>query len=103
MYRLVFYVPTKYCEVVKNALFKKGAGSYKNYKNCSWETLGTGQFMPIENSSPFIGDENKLEILQETKVEMIVKNNVIKDVVEALRENHPYEEPAYSVIKLEDF
>lgn len=103
MYKLAFYVPKDYCESVKNALFEKGAGSYKNYKNCSWETAGTGQFMPIENSSPFIGNKNKLEILQETKVEMIVKDEVIKNVVKTLKQYHPYEEPAYSVIKLEDF
>lgn len=102
MYRLIFYVPKDYSEKVKEAVFLAGAGSYKNYIRCSFETLGTGQFQPIEGSSPYIGERNKLERVPEIKVEMIVKDEIIKEVVRVLKKAHPYEEPAYSVIKLEN-
>lgn len=103
MYKLEIYIPNDHVEQVKEAVFSKGAGSYKNYIRCSWETCGTGQFQPIEGSNPFIGEKDKLEKVPETKVEMIVRNEIIKDVIKTLIESHPYEEPAYSVIKLEDF
>lgn len=103
MYKLEFYVPNEHCEKVKEAVFLKGAGSYENYIRCSWEVQGTGQFQPVEGSNPFIGEKGKLEKVQEIKVEMIIRDEIIKDVINALKESHPYEEPAYSVIKLEDF
>ena len=73
------------------------------YADCSWETLGTGQFRPLEGSDPFIGSSNKLERVQELKVEMICVETVIRKVIEALKQSHPYEEPAYEVIKIENF
>lgn len=103
MYRLIFYVPKEKCECVKEAIFNTGAGSYENYIRCSFESDGIGQFQPTEGSNPFIGEKNKLEKVVETKVEMIVKKEIIREAVKALKKAHPYEEPAYSVIKLEDF
>lgn len=102
MYRLIFYVPKESSEEVKEAAFSAGAGSYKNYIRCSFETQGTGQFQPTEGSNPYIGEKDTLERVVEMKVEMIVREEIIKDVVRALKKAHPYEEPAYSIIKLED-
>ncbi|MCP4671725.1 MAG: NGG1p interacting factor NIF3, partial [Desulfobacula sp.] len=48
-----------------------------------------------------IGKLNELEEVDEYRVEMIVKDALIKTAVAALIEAHPYEEPAYSVLKIE--
>ena len=61
------------------------------------------QFKPLEGSEPFIGSSNKLEYVQELKVEMICQESVINKVVAVLKQTHPYEEPAYEVVKLENF
>tara|TARA_R110001592_G_scaffold59905_3_gene182006 strand:+ start:17294 stop:17605 length:312 start_codon:yes stop_codon:yes gene_type:complete len=103
MFKISFFVPLEYAEVVKKAVFKEGAGKMEAYADCSWETLGTGQFRPLEGSDPFIGSSNKLERVQELKVEMICVETVIRKVIEALKQSHPYEEPAYEVIKIENF
>ena len=103
MYKISFYVPKSHLEEVKIALFNKGAGKYKNYDMCSWQTLGEGQFRPIENADPFLGKLNKLEKVKEYKVEMICKNEIIKNVTSELKRVHPYEEPAYDVIEIIDF
>ena len=102
MYKICFYVPENAVEIVKNALFSAGAGRIGNYDSCCWQVLGTGQFRPLENSHPAIGTTGKVETVSEYRVEMVCEDNIIKEVVEALRENHPYEEPAYDVLKLED-
>lgn len=101
MYKLYFYVPEKNLEEVKNALFKAGAGKIGNYEKCSWQTKGTGQFMPGEASKPFVGKKGTVEKLEEYKVEMVVRDKNIKQVREALLKAHPYEEPAYGLIKIE--
>jgi hypothetical protein len=103
MYKISFFVPTDYAEIVKQAVFKEGAGRVGDYAECSWETLGTGQFKPLEGSDPFIGSSEKLERVQELKVEMICEEGVIKAAINALKQAHPYEEPAYDVLKLECF
>ncbi len=102
MYKLNFFVPSEYKERVKEALFKIGAGRYKNYEYCSFETLGIGQFKPINSADPYIGELNKIERVQEYKVEMICADELIERAVEVLKEAHPYEEAAYEVIEMKN-
>lgn len=103
MYKLNFFVPAEDKERVKNALFDIGVGRYDNYECCSFETLGTGQFKPINSADPHIGELEKIEKIQEYKVEMICSDELIKKAVETLKEVHPYEEVAYEVLKMEMF
>ena len=103
MYKICFYVPENSVELVKNSLFDAGAGHIGNYKFCSWQTLGNGQFHPMKDSNPTLGLQGNTEIVAEYKVEMVCDNDHIKKVISALKDTHPYEEPAYDVIKLEDF
>ncbi len=106
MYKLVFFVPESHKEVVKQAVFAQGAGQYESYDCCSWETLGTGQFKPLSGSQPFIGEQDKIEIVAEYRIEMICAADNIKAVLQALLDSHPYETPAYevwSIKTLDDF
>lgn len=103
MYKLNFYVPTENKEEVKNALFELGAGKYENYEHCCFETLGTGQFKPVNHADPFIGKIGKVEKVEEYKVEMVTPDELIEAVIQRLKEVHPYEEVAYEVFKMESF
>ena len=103
MYKLIYFVPTEAKESTKQALFSLGAGKFNNYESCSFETLGTGQFKPIDKANPHIGSLNTLEIVEEYKIEMICTDELIKQALQILKESHPYEEVAYEVYKLEEF
>lgn len=103
MYKICFYVPDDFTETVKEALFEAGAGKIGNYDQCSWQCTGRGQFRAMEGSKPFIGKQNKLEIVDEYKVELVCDEKSIKMAIKALKSSHPYEEPAYEVYKLENF
>lgn len=106
MYKLTFFVPESHKEAVKQAIFAQGAGRYDGYDCCSWETLGNGQFKPLSGSQPFIGQQEKVEIVAEYRVEMICADESIKSVLQALIAAHPYETPAYdvqSIKMLDDF
>lgn len=100
MYQLCFYVPKSYLEVVKEALFKKGAGKLGDYDCCAWQTQGQGQFRPLPASQPFVGTIDTVEIIQEYKVEMVCSAQYIKPVLIELINRHPYETPAYSVCEI---
>lgn len=101
MYKLCFFVPESHLETVKQALFAKGAGRFGQYDCCSWQTLGQGQFRPLEGSNPHLGNENELETLKEFKVEMICGEECLKAVLVELLAVHPYEEPAYEVYPIQ--
>jgi hypothetical protein len=102
MYKLCFYVPENATELVKTAIFEAGAGKIGDYDSCCWQTSGTGQFRPLENSNPYIGKKGQIETVAEFKVEMVCDDPYIKAAIAALKASHPYEEPAYEVYKLED-
>ncbi|MEA3405977.1 MAG: YqfO family protein [Pseudomonadota bacterium] len=103
MYKLCFFVPESHLETVKAALFTVGAGKIGQYDCCCWQVKGLGQFRALEGSNPFIGQQGQIEIVEEYKVEMVCETELIKEVVAALKQSHPYETPAYEVIKLESF
>lgn len=97
MYKIVVFVPKRYVEEVKLALFDAGAGQFRNYDWCAWQTAGTGQFRPNNTSQPFIGVAGRVEHVEEYRIEMICRNEYVRDAITALREVHPYEEPAYEI------
>lgn len=99
MYHISFYVPLDHADRVKDAMFEAGAGTVGDYDRACWQTIGMGQFRPLEGSNPAIGSTNRLEKVQEAKIEMICPENCIKNVVQALMDTHPYEEPAWFGIK----
>lgn len=100
MFKLNFYVPASHLDIVKAALFAEGAGRYNAYDQCCWQVCGEGQFRPLANSQPFLGQMNQLETVAEYKVEMICDDAVIKAVVKTLLQNHPYEEVAYEIYRI---
>ncbi len=100
MYKLSFFVPQEGLESVKKALFKAGAGRIGNYDQCCWQIKGQGQFRPLPGSIPAIGQQQKLTVLEEWKVELVCKDSLIKSAIEALKAAHPYEEVAYEVLQL---
>ena len=103
MYKLSFFVPESHLEVVKEAVFAAGAGKIGDYDSCCWQVKGLGQFRALPGSHPFLGVQGVVEEVEEYKVEMVCDNTHIKSVLAALKTVHPYEEPAYEVVLLENF
>lgn len=103
MYKICFYAPTTHTEQIKNAMFAAGAGKIGEYSCCAWQVLGEGQFMPLEGSNAFIGEKHQLEKVAEYRVEMVCATETIHAVIAAMKQSHPYEQPAYFVFRLEEF
>ncbi|MCR8631409.1 Nif3-like dinuclear metal center hexameric protein [Paenibacillus radicis (ex Xue et al. 2023)] len=99
--KLVVFVPVDHVERVREALFQAGAGWIGKYSHCSFNNEGTGTFVPEEGSEPFIGQQGKLEKVQEIRLETIVPQSVEKRVVQAMLKAHPYEEVAYDLYQLD--
>lgn len=59
-----------------------------------------GTFIPSDSANPYIGEKNKLEVVEEEKLEAVCDVNIVKKVLRKLREVHPYEEPGIDIIPL---
>ncbi len=99
-YQLFFYVPESHLDQVKQAIFEAGAGTQGDYSNCCWQIKGMGQFLPSNQANPFLGKTGALCQEVEYKVEVLCLERDLNQVVSALKNAHPYEEPAYGLLPL---
>ena len=99
-YKLVVFVPVESAAKVSNAIFAAGAGAMGNYSSCGFQIEGTGSFKPLKGARPAIGKKGKLQKLPEIRFETIVPAKKLDACVAAMRKAHPYEMPAFDVIKL---
>lgn len=100
VYKLVTYVPYTHSTAVFLALSTAGAGHIGNYSHCSFQVHGQGTFMPLFGSRPQLGGEGELAQVDEVRLEMMVSEQKLTRVLASLKQAHPYEEVAYSVLKL---
>lgn len=95
-------VPEENLEEVRTAMCNAGAGIIGNYTFCSTSTKSIGTFIPNDSANPYIGEQNKLEFVEEEKLEVICDVEKVKEVISELRKVHPYEEPAIDIVPLID-
>ncbi len=100
--KLVTFIPKENAEKVIADLHEAGAGNIGNYKNCSFRLMGEGTFLPGGDAKPYQGENDKLERVDEVRVEVILPTYNEGRVLSALKKNHPYEEVAYYLSKLEN-
>ena len=100
--KLVTYCPQAQAESVRNALFSAGAGQIGNYDSCSFNISGTWSFKAGENTTPFVGEKNKLHFEPEIRIETIFPSYKQNSVLSALFAHHPYEEVAYDIYTLDN-
>lgn len=74
-----------------------GAGKIGNYSHCTFTLKGTGRFKPEEGANPKIGSVGNLEEVSENRIETVCSGDKLHNVLKAIREVHPYEEPATDV------
>lgn len=98
--KLVVFVPDSHAEQVRSALGEAGAGHLGDYSHCSFQTKGQGAFKPEKGSNPYLGSQEKLERVNEVKVETIIRKRDIEKLLKTLFDVHPYEEPAYDLLPL---
>ena len=98
--KLVVFVPAESLDAVRDALFAAGAGRIGDYERCSWYTEGTGTFLGGVGTSPSVGAAGREQRVMELRLETVYPEELHDQVVDALREAHPYEEPAFDVYPL---
>lgn len=97
--KLAVFVPHGHEEQMMSALFRF-SGVVGNYRDCSFRVDGTGTFLPLPGAQPYIGDIGQRESVAETRIEVLLRATDVSAATTALREAHPYEEPAFDVYPL---
>jgi dinuclear metal center YbgI/SA1388 family protein len=100
--KLYTFVPKEKAGEVRNALFTTGAGGIGNYIECSFNAEGFGTFRAQEGADPYAGKINEQHHEPEIKMEIIFPAYLESKVIRKLLEIHPYEEPAYDIITLDN-
>lgn len=99
-YKVVTFVPAEQLEQVASAMFAAGAGRIGDYEQCSYRLRGEGTFFGTDATNPAIGRKGRLELVAETRIEVVATQNRLPEIITALRANHPYEEPAFDIYPL---
>ena len=100
--KIIVTIPIENVNEIRNEICEVGAGIIGNYTHCSMSTKCVGTFKPNDKANPYIGENNKLEFVEEEKLEVVCDVNNVKKVITKLRKVHPYEEPAIDIIPLLD-
>jgi dinuclear metal center YbgI/SA1388 family protein len=99
-FKLTTFLPPQDVGAVSEALCRAGAGVIGDYTGCSFRVEGTGTFTPGTRSRPAYGEIGKFNQVNEVRLELVVGKEALQDVLDALMESHPYEEPACDVYPL---
>ncbi len=102
LFKLVVFVPEGHERLVRDAMGDAGAGWLGQYSHCSFMTGGTGSFKPLEGAHPFIGTPGKLEEVSELRIETVVPEYMLQDIINKILRVHPYEEVAYDIYPIEN-
>ena len=99
--KLVVFVPEDAADGVRSALHEAGAGVIGDYDHCTYASDGEGTFRGGDSTNPAVGERGRIERVRELRLETVVPAHHVDDVVRALREAHPYEEPAFDLYRVE--
>jgi len=100
--KLVLYVPAEYEQKILEALFETEAGKIGEYSCCSFRNSGKGTFRPSDAANPFIGKAGEISHADEVRIEVVVRESNIINVLERVKKDHPYETMAYDVYPLQN-
>lgn len=100
-FKIVVYVPESHADALREAMGNAGAGKIGNYSHCTFSIKGTGRFKPESGANPTIGEVGKLEAVPEERIETVCSEEKLQGVLKAIKETHPYEEPATDVYPIE--
>lgn len=100
--KLTTYIPTAGAAGLRQKLFEAGAGSIGNYEQCSFNLEGMGSFKPGVGANPVIGVFGETHFEKETQISVTFPKHLEGNILKALFKNHPYEEVAYEVTRLDN-
>jgi len=98
--KLEIFIPTEKLDALRRALSHAGAGQIGNYDSCCAVMEVRGYWRPLAGAQPFQGEIGRVETGVESKVEVNCRSAMVRQIIQAIRSVHPYEEPVINIIPL---
>lgn len=98
--KIVVTVPETDADKLRQAIGDAGGGKIGNYTHCSFSVKGIGRFKPGDGAHPAIGEVGRLEEVAEDRIEITCDQSKLKNIVQVIRNTHPYEEPAIDIYSI---
>lgn len=101
-YKFFVFVPEddEVINSIISAASSAGAGKIGNYSHCAFINKGQGNYIPEEGADPYIGKVGETSREDEVLIQMECSSDDAKDVQEAIKKVHPYEEVVIDFVKL---
>jgi dinuclear metal center YbgI/SA1388 family protein len=100
--KLVLFIPIGYEERIFNLLDAPHTGRIGPYRRCTFKCRGEGTFVPDTGSRPFKGESGCLERASEWRLEILTSRVDLHELIEKIRQAHPYETMAYDIYPVEN-
>jgi hypothetical protein len=100
--KLEIFIPPSHLTPLQQALQQTGAGHLGKYDSCLSYSPVTGCWRPLAGADPYSGTVGKISCEPELKVEVNCQTHKVKEILQAIRTVHPYEELVINVIPLYD-
>lgn len=94
---IITTVPETHADIVRETMGRAGAGKVGNYSHCSFSVRGIGRFMPDVGANPHIGKVGVMEKVVEERIEAICRKERLEEVLDAIKNAHPYEETVIDI------
>ena len=99
VYKVFVTCPKSHTATLIEAMSQAGAGNVGNYTHCAFITDGFGNYKPQSGSNPYKGEVGQMSREEEDKIEMVCPKENLEKVVQAIKDNHPYETPTIDIIE----
>ena len=98
--KIEVFIPADFVDALRLEIAKAGAGRIGSYDHCSTVIDVRGYWRPLQAAQPFAGEIGKIEQGTECKVEVNCPYERVNDVILAVKNIHPYEQPVINLIPL---
>lgn len=95
--KIQIVTPVDNAPAMRSAIGRAGAGEQGKYVYCTSSWRSTGRFLPLAGAQPAIGKVGEMEEVEEEIIQVICHKDKVADVIRAIKETHPYEEPAIDI------
>jgi len=99
-YKISVAIPADHKDRLMDAVNSSMTQIYPGYDRAFTVIRSEGTWRSLEGSNPFIGETGKISIVEEVRIEFAITAEDLKDVVQAIRDVHPYEEPAIDILPM---
>lgn len=101
--KLEIFIPPETLPQLQEALASTGAGRIGSYDHCLSYSQVVGVWRPLEGANPTSGLIGQVHQANEFKVEVNCSTDLLPQVLQSIRQIHPYEEPVINIIPLLSF